>query len=196
MSEKRERRNLPIAELRVHKGDDGAQKITGHAAVFDTLSEDLGFFREKIAPGAFTPSIAEDDVRALWNHDPNFVLGRNRAGTLRMKEDDKGLAIAVDLPDTQAARDLTVSIERGDVSQMSFGFRTLVEEWDESDPQNIIRTLKKVTLFDVSPVTYPAYPDTDVDVAQRSYDVWRDEQKIASRPKLARAKAQMVGVRL
>lgn len=187
-----ERRNLPIGKLEIRQAEDGTHTITGHAAVFNSLSEDLGFFREKIAPGAFSPSMVEDDVRALWNHDPNFVLGRNRAGTLRMKEDEKGLAIEIDPPDTQQARDMMESIRRGDVSQMSFGFRSVVDEWDETDPKNPIRTLKRVQLFDVSPVTFPAYPATDVSVAKRSLATWQDQHVPEWKRKLSKAKGRIV----
>ena len=142
--------------------------LTGHAAVFGMLSEDLSYFRERIDKGAFEDSIAKDDVRALFNHDPNFILGRTGPKTLRMREDDRGLYVEIDLPDTQLARDLAVSIGRGDVSQMSFAFETIMDAWDFTDRDNPIRTLKKVRLYDVSPVTYPAYADTDVEVALRS----------------------------
>ena len=170
-----ERRNFIVDELRVIRAKDGSDepaKIMGHAAVFNTLSEDLGWFREKIDPGAFAESIKEDDIRALFNHDPNFVLGRNKAGTLKLSEDDTGLAVEIAPPDTQVARDLLVSIERGDVSQMSFGFRTIDQAWEIVDEEDI-RTLKKAKLFDVSPVTFPAYPETDV--AVRSLDTWKQE---------------------
>lgn len=154
-------------EFRMMEKDPDKKKpkmMMGHAAVFNKLSVDLWGFREKIAPGAFADAIKEDDVRALFNHDPNFVLGRNKAGTLRLSEDDVGLAIEIDPPDTQAARDLIVSIERGDITQMSFGFQLVTDEWDYTDRQNPVRTLKKVKLYDVSPVTYPAYEDTDVEL--------------------------------
>jgi len=164
---KKEVRTVPI-ELRV-EGDE-TKKITGHAAVFDKWSEDLGGFREKIRAGAFKKTIKEADVRALFNHDPNFVLGRNTAGTLTLEEDKKGLAISIEPPDTQWARDLTTSIERGDINQMSFGFRTVKDQWttpkEGTDNQ---RELLEVELFDVSPVTFPAYPQTDV--GMRSIDV-------------------------
>ena len=175
-----ERRTFAMVELRVEEradgeGDDAPRRIVGHAAVFDSLSEDLGGFREKVAPGAFAASIASDDIRALFNHNPDHVLGRNgEAGTLRLAEDDKGLAIAIDTPDTQVARDLVTSIERGDISQMSFGFRTIGDEWQMVDGENV-RTLQAVKLFDVSPVTFPAYLQTDV--AARSLDVWKETQK-------------------
>lgn len=159
-----ERRSFAVDSLKIETRDDEKQIIRGHAAVFNQLSEDLGGFREQVAPGAFTEAIERDDVRALFNHDANFVLGRTLSKTLRLSEDARGLAIEIDPPDTQAARDLLVSISRGDVSQMSFGFtiRPGGQDWAKDDEGRTIRTLKKVRLFDVSPVTYPAYPQTDV----------------------------------
>lgn len=175
-----ERRGYP-AELIVELRDDGERPtIRGHAAVFDALSEDLGGFREKIQPGAFAETIKSDDVRALFNHSPDHVLGRNRAGTLKMIEDDRGLAVEIDPPDTQLARDLVVSMQRGDINQMSFGFVTEVDEWDREDSERVIRTLKRVRLFDASVVTYPAYPQTDVGV--RSLNAYlRREHSMAMR---------------
>ena len=164
-----ERRMWPKAEFRLD-GQGNKRKIIGHAALFNSPSEEMGFFghsfREQIAPGAFRESIKTDDIRALWNHDPNYPLGRNRSGTLTLREDDKGLYFEVSPPDTQWAKDLMVSIERGDVSQNSFGFiiNKRGEEWNDD---NSIRTLKSVRLFDISPVTYPAYPETEVFVRSR-----------------------------
>ena len=98
-----ERRQFPMTEIRVSRAtDDSAPMLAGHAAVFNTLSEDLGGFREIIAPGAFTKTLKDADVRALFNHDRNIVLGRNIAGTLRLAEDKNGLAIEID-PDFAAA---------------------------------------------------------------------------------------------
>lgn len=167
-----EKRHLPF-EVRVERRDDGKVIIRGHAAVFGQLSEDLGGFREQIAPGAFAEALQTDDVRALWNHNPDFILGRNRSNTLVMSEDSRGLAIEIDPPDTQTVRDLViVPMERGDVSQMSFAFsvRPGGQDWAKDDEGRVVRTLKKLRLYDVSPVTYPAYPQTDVSVARRSLD--------------------------
>lgn len=162
----RELRALDLESLEVRKGDgdDNKRTIVGYAAVFDKLSEPMFGFREKIAKGAFAKTIKEADIRALFNHDPNHVLGRTKAGTLRLKEDSKGLKIEIDPPDTQIARDLMTSIERGDIDQMSFGFRVVKDEWDRKDDGSLIRTLLEVRLFDVSPVTFPAYPQTSVQV--------------------------------
>lgn len=167
-----ERRVVALNELKIEKREDGSRKIIGHAAVFNQMSEDLGGFREQIAPGTFADAIQKDDVRALFNHNPDFILGRNVAGTLRLKEDARGLAIEIDPPDTQVARDLLISMERGDVSQMSFGFsvRPNGQNWAKDDGGQVVRTLTKVRLFDVSPVVYPAYPQTDV--AARSLKEW------------------------
>jgi HK97 family phage prohead protease len=152
----REMRSFPFVEIRA--SEDG-KKILGHAAVFGKLSEDLGGFREKVSPGAFLDTIDTDDIRALFNHDPNYVLGRVKSETLVLAEDKKGLAIDIIPPDTQWAKDLKESIKRGDITQMSFAFQAQEEEWDD---EKKIRTLNKVRLFDVSVVTYPAYPQTDV----------------------------------
>ena len=171
-----ERRFFHCDALRIEtRAKDGKERpvIRGHAAVFNQLSEDLGGFREQIAPGAFADAIKLDDVRALWNHNADYVLGRNLSGTLTLAEDARGLAIEIDPPDTQWARDLLISMERGDVNQMSFGFslRPNGQDWAKDDAGQVIRTLKRVRLFDVSPVTYPAYPQTDVAVRElRSWE--------------------------
>ena len=162
-----ERRFTLVGTLEIEeRGEDKRPVIRGHAAVFNQLSEDLGGFREQIAPGAFSEAIQKDDVRALLNHDANYVLGRNGAGTLRMSEDTHGLAVQIDPPDTQWARDLLVTMKRGDITQMSFGFsvRPAGQDWAKDDEGRLIRTLKRLRLFDVSPVTFPAYPQTDVAV--------------------------------
>ena len=138
--------------------DDGA--IVGYAAVFNEYSLDLGGFTEIITPGAFSEAIDRDDVRALLNHDPNYVLGRNKAGTLQMAEDDRGLKVQIDLPGTTWAQDLRESMQRGDISQMSFQFRSEDDEWRSDDTRGVIHELHKASLLDVSVVTFPAYPQT------------------------------------
>lgn len=166
---KLERRALS-APLEVR--DDG-QTIAGYAAVFNSETDIGGMFREKIAPGAFSPSLGAD-VRALWNHDTNHVLGRTKAGTLRLSEDDRGLAVEIDLPDTQAARDLRENMRLGNVDGMSFGFRVTKQEWDETGDVPV-RTIEEVELFEVSAVTFPAYEDTEI--ALRSLDADRAERE-------------------
>lgn len=190
-----ERRAFVVEGLTVETRDGGARTIRGHAAVFNQLSEDLGGFREQIAPGAFAEALEKDDVRALFNHDPNFILGRNVAKTLRLSEDARGLAIEIDPPDTQAARDLLVSMERGDVTQMSFGFsvRPGGQDWAKDDEGRTVRTLKKLRLYDVSPVVFPAYPQTDV--AVRSLAEWQrqseDEDARATASDVARRRMRL-----
>ncbi|MET0466595.1 MAG: HK97 family phage prohead protease [Chitinophagaceae bacterium] len=136
--------------------------VAGYAAVFNTRSQNLGGFVEQVLPGTFRKTIAESDVRALWNHNADYVLGRNKAETLRMSEDNTGLHYEVDLPDTQLARDLRESIARGDITQSSFGFATIEDDWGFTGDDFPLRSLKEVKLFDVSPVTYPAYTDATI----------------------------------
>lgn len=174
-----ERRLFVLEGMKVERREKEAPRIAGHAAVFNTWADIGGMFRERVLPGAFKRAIESQDVRALFNHDPNLILGRNRAQpapTLTLAEDQKGLAIEILPPDTQWARDLLVSIERGDISQMSFGFRAAKGgqewNWDLAVPE---RTLRDVDLYDVSPVTFPAYQETDVTV--RSLEEYRREFK-------------------
>jgi len=183
---KMERRTFAVDSLAIERREaDQPEKIVGHAAVFDTIG-DGGWFREKIAAGAFSKSIQQDDVRALFNHDPNFVLGRNKAGTLVMREDDKGLWIEVDPPDTQFARDLKISIARGDISQMSFGFEIQKESRLKGEGGELdLFTLEEVKLWDVSPVTFPFYAQTDVSLHSR--EAWAIAQRRASIPAGLRA---------
>lgn len=189
---KREERCADVTELRVQPEGESAV-IEGHAAIFDSLSQDLGFmfpFKERINKGAFKSSLEKDDIRALWNHDANYVLGRNKAGTLELTETNKGLRVRIHPPDTQWARDLTESIRRGDVTQMSFGFVVEKETWSVEGKEDI-RTLEQVKLYDVSPVTFPAYLDTDVGVrsAMERYNKYKQE-KTKRQAELERLKAK------
>ena len=190
---KTERRSFAIDGLEIREGgEDKSPTIVGHAAVFGSLSKDLGGFREIIAPGAFDGH--EDmDVRALFNHSPDMVLGRNKAGTLRLTQDETGLRVEIDPPDTTFANDLLVSMRRGDIDQMSFGFRTINDKWETVDGEDI-RTLEKVELFDVSPVVFPAYTDTDV--AVRSLEEYRAYREDAEQRKEAGLSVAMADTRL
>lgn len=165
-----ERRALNIQELRFTGDEAGPRKLVGYAALFNSPSEGLPF-DEVFARGAFTETIKNDDVRALLNHDPNFVLGRTSAGTLKLKQDKRGLLIEATPPDTQWARDLAVTVARGDIDQMSIQFIMLEHKLSfEKNRQK--RTLTAVQLMDVSPVTFPVYPDTEV--ALRSMQAWAE----------------------
>ncbi len=131
--------------------------LSGYIALFNTLSEDMGGWKEVLAPGCFTSSV-DSDIRALVNHNTDSVVGRTSAGTLTLKEDTKGLAYSIELPDTQAARDLKISAERKDVTGCSFGFFCTASEWNDA---GTVRTVKDTELFEVSVgVTFPAYADT------------------------------------
>jgi len=159
-----ERRELHDLELRV-EGD--GMTLTGYAAVFNSASQPLPFI-ERIEPGAFRDSLkSRNDVKLLWNHDTNIVLGSTRAGTLRLTEDERGLRVEAQLPPTQAGKDAAISIQRGDVTGFSFGFRVPVggDEW----PSASERVLKRVNVHEVSVgVAFPAYLGTEGSATVRS----------------------------
>lgn len=170
-TEKRVRDGL---KLEARSDGEGAPKLVGYAAMFNVEANIGGYFREMIAPGAFAKAIGTDDVRALFNHDSNIVLGRNKAGTLILSEDAAGLRVEIDPPDTALARDLMVSMQRGDITQMSFGFVATRQEWDDTGDLPL-RTILEAELMDVSVVTYPAYDDTQI--AVRSLEKFREEKR-------------------
>lgn len=177
-NDSREVRNgAPVLEHRsfdmvgVEVRADNQRSIGGYAAVFERKSVMLYGFREKIRPGAFADSM-RDDVRALWQHDTSQVLGRTRSGTLRLWEDETGLGFELQPPDTQTGRDAVTLIERGDVDQMSFGFNVPVngDEWSEDEDGIPLRTITRAKLIEISPVTFPAYVDTSVDIVREAPD--------------------------
>lgn len=139
---------------------DDKRTLAGYAAVFNSDTDIGGWWTERIAPGAFTETIA-GDVRALVDHDSGRVIGRTKSGTLRLSEDSKGLRIEVDVPNTSDGNDLWTLVERGDISGMSFGFMVTKQEWDETGDVPV-RTIQKVELFEVSAVAFPAYDDTTI----------------------------------
>ena len=159
----REQRYTPKQEVRVVNAD-GKRTISGYAAVFGQPSQDLGGFIEVIAPGAFTDSLssANADILCLRDHDPAFLLGRTKSGTLSLVQDELGLRFTCDLPNTTQADDLIESIARGDLDGVSFGFVCLEDEWTRTTEGQVIRTLLKVSLFEVSPCSFPAYAATSV----------------------------------
>ncbi|GEM_PF-217816 len=168
-------------ELRDLVVDDTKKKpvISGYASVFNSLSDDLGGFRERVKPGAFNRDMTPDsDVRALRDHEPSMILGRTKAGTLRLSTNNKGLLAEIDPPDTTVGRDTVESIKRGDLDGMSFSFRAMRDGWKVEDGQNI-RELHDVKLGDVSVVTYPAYPATSVGMRSLFREQGLQEESIA-----------------
>lgn len=148
-------------------------RLIGYASVFGKRSVDLGGFVEIVQRGAFASSMSQD-VRALIDHQ-GIAIARTANDTLTLREDKEGLRVEIDLPDTQAGNDIRTSVERGDVDQMSFGFRVREggQVFSEDDEGNLVRTLTDVDLREVSIVTFPAYPDTSI--AVRALQEWRQE---------------------
>jgi HK97 family phage prohead protease len=167
-----------------------SRTIAGYAATFMSEAVIGNAFREQIAPGAFSGAIGAD-VRALFDHDPAHVLGRTTSGTLRLSEDERGLAVEIDLPDTQVARDLRESMARGDIDGMSFGFRVTEDEWDRSGKMPL-RTVRALELFEVSVVAFPAYADTEIGL--RSLSSWLEQKQhnaAMAQARIAQRKAEM-----
>jgi hypothetical protein len=175
----REERVVTVDDLEVREeptDEEGtAPVITGHPLLYGVWSEDLGGFRERIATGAAGKTILESDIRALFNHDPNYVLGRNKSGTLDLSEQVKGVRMRATPPATQTIRDLVLEpMRRGDINQMSFSFRVVGPSWNSRDggkppagtgevwnDDYTEREILQLQMYDVSVVTFPAYTQTD-----------------------------------
>jgi len=181
-------RRTNTVELRVAVKAD-KPVIEGYGAKFRTLSEPMpiirdgekiGTFREQLMPGCFASAIPVSDIRSLFNHDPNLILGRTASGTMVVSEDETGLCFEVDPPDTTYARNLQVSMSRGDITQCSFGFNVAeggdTYTKDTANPGAWIRSIHRVAkLYDVSPVTYPAYVDTQCAVRSLLNEIKTEE---------------------
>src|SRR5690606_17145769 len=158
-----ERRVVEIPVEARAESDGNERRLTGYAALYNTETRIASLFREVIEVGAFRSALSRgDDVRALFNHDAGVVLGRTRSGTLTLSEDERGLRYDVLLPDTQQARDLWTLVQRGDVTQSSFACTGEADGWRDQDAELPLRVVNDVRLYDVSPVTYPAYAETSV----------------------------------
>jgi HK97 family phage prohead protease len=169
MTEKIETRRLTVNDFEVRQGPAGdGMSFSGYAAVFNSDSEPLPFI-ERIAPGAFKRSLkSKNNIRMYLNHDSSMLLATTRAKTLRLMEDERGLKVEADLPDTTIGRDLSTLIQRGDVDSMSFGF-SVPARGDSWSDDGMVRELKEVRLYEVSVVTgFPAYQATSASV--RSLD--------------------------
>jgi HK97 family phage prohead protease len=185
---------VPLLAVESRSEDDGSEReyIVGYAAKFGVLSLDLGDFVERIDPGAFG-IVAERrgrrkplETRALWNHDANYPLARY-PGTLSLKVDEIGLRYEFPVPDTSYGRDIAANIRAGIVRGSSFSFTVPSggDEWSVEDGRSV-RLIRAVdSLLDVSPTTFPAYPDTDVKVAQRSYDAFRRQRDAEAHRRMA-----------
>jgi HK97 family phage prohead protease len=190
---------LLAVETRSEEGSGQSQEwVVGYAAKFGVLSLDLGDFVERLDPGAFS-LVSERrgrkkplQTRALWNHDPNFPLARYPE-TLKLSVDDVGLRYEFPVPDTSYGKDIAANIRAGIVRGSSFAFQvgTGGDEWSVEEGRSV-RTIKRVdALIDVSPTTFPAYPDSDVAVAKRSYDAFqRATFAIRERRTVAASKAK------
>lgn len=153
------------------RAESDKRTLTGYAAVWNSDTTIGDYFVERIAPNAFTKAL-RGDILALVNHDSGRVIGRTKSGTLRLAQDDHGLKVEIDVPDTTDGNDLWKLVERGDVTGMSFSFRATRQEWDESGdiPH---RTVVEAELYEVTATPIPAYPDTSL--ALRSLESARAE---------------------
>lgn len=161
-----------VIEVRASDGEaSGAIPVRGMPILYNTWTEIydpwLGPYQECIAPGAAARAILEDDVRLLINHDSNLVLARSTNSTLRATEGMDGVAMEADMAPTSYARDLAISMQRGDVSQMSFSFSVEEEDWDVRPDGIWMRTVQAIRLYDYSIVTFPAYADTEASLRMR-----------------------------
>lgn len=175
----------PISTEFTARDESGAPTIEGYFAVFNSIYEIAPGMTESVAPGAFSKTLA-GDIRALTNHDTTLVLGRTKAHTLELREDEHGLWGRVTInPNDGDAMNLYERVKRGDVDQCSFGFEITAEETDFRDDGSVHWTIQEVNLFEVSACTFPAYQETNISarsaqrdaIEKRRVDAWKEEKK-------------------
>jgi HK97 family phage prohead protease len=173
----KEIRYLDFKDFEIRAGEDGKKTLIGYAARFNSLSEKLWGFQEKIAPGAFSRSLGEGkDIGALWNHNSDLPIGSTGSGTLKLEEDDQGLRFELTPIETNAGKDAIIAVETKVVRGVSFGFITLKDEWDWQDDENAIRTLEEVDLIEISPTMFPAYKATSIS-ARSTEEIFKEAKK-------------------
>lgn len=173
------------------RADSDKRTLTGYAVVWSSDTTIGDYFVERIAKGAFTKAL-NGDVLALVNHDWGRVIGRTRSKTLRLQEDERGLKIEIDVPNTTDGNDLWELVDRGDISGMSFGFRATKQEWDDTGelPQ---RTILEAELYEVTATPIPAYEDTTL--GKRSLDAWRAESETVATEEQRKAENRSAAAR-
>ena len=177
--DRKERQTRAVPSKFETREDDGGLFIEGYFSVFNSVYELWPGASESVAPGAFSSSLGED-VRALVDHETRLVLGRNKAGTLELREDSHGLWGKIRInPDDTDAMNLYNRVKRGDVDQCSFGFEIIKEDTDVREDGSVHWTIREVKLYEVSVVTFPAYEETSVAARKKDYETIRareDEQ--------------------
>lgn len=190
---------VEIRSIEAAEDQEAKQYIVGYALRFNTESQDLGGFVETIKPEALN-NTDMSDVRALFNHDQSMVLGRSKAGTLKLEVDEFGLKYTIEPPDTTYARDLMHSMGRGDIDQSSFGFMIAADgdDWTYDEQRDLyVRTITNIAkLTDVSAVTYPAYEASESLVAQRSLSDYKDTLEAAKQQESRQLKQRQIAIEI
>lgn len=172
------------SNFKTREADNGKKYIEGYFAVFNQETELWSDMFEKIGPHAFDETLANDDIRCLFNHDSGFVLGRNSAKTLQFKIDDYGLfgVVEINTSDTQAMN-VYARVQRGDITGCSFGFETQDESYEVIDNAQHW-TINKCKLFEVSVCTYPAYPQTEIQARKQDCEIAKKRKLEQEKEKL------------
>lgn len=185
MGDELEQRAFGLSNVEIRAAEDGVQRLSGYFIEWEKLSNPiLGLFQEKFQRGAFQ-NLNGGDIKALWQHDPSKVLGRTTNGTLQISEDERGAKFEIEpAANISWHQDAMRSIQRGDVSEMSFMFRASADSWDDSNPDMAIRTVTQANLFEISPVTFPAYPQTSVSTrsAQEIFKSYTEQRSNEHKP--------------
>jgi HK97 family phage prohead protease len=195
----KEIRAIATSNFEIREKEDGKKFIEGYAIEWEQLSIPLGYwtkFREKFRKGAFSEylSATDSDTKFLVGHNINIVLGRCKNNTLELKEDDKGLWFSLDLPNTTQGNDTHESVKRGDVDKISVGFKMISQEWDETDETNIVRTVTKANLPEISLTAWPAYEQTSAS-ARSIDDAYKEFKESHADKRTANDKSLVINLR-